>query len=234
MVVPMTMSDRFEGFSKGTVEFLLDLRENNDRAWFEANRDRYDRCIMEPSRAFVIAMGDRLRELSPRMVADPKVNGSLFRMNRDVRFSKDKSPYKTNLGIIFWEGPGKRMERPCFYFHLEEDTLMLAGGMYMIPDDLIGRYRDVVSEEGPAGELDGIVRSLSKEGMEIGGLHYKRPLKDHPETHPYSYLLRHNGVYGMVTTGIPEEFFSEGLIDMCFSTFRRMDPINRWFLRHVC
>jgi len=78
-------------------------------------------------------MGEKLRPLCPGINAIPKVNKSLFRINRDTRFAKDKSPYKTNLGILFWEGQGKRMESSGFYFHLEENLLMIGCGMYKFP-----------------------------------------------------------------------------------------------------
>ncbi len=228
------MTGGFEGFSEETVAFLLDLKENNDQGWFNENRDLYEKHFLEPSRAFVKAMGRRLPEISPNMIADPRVNRSLFRLNRDVRFSSDKTPYKTNLGILFWEGPGKRMERPSFYFQIEEDRMMLAGGMYMIPEGLLDRYREVVSKEGPAKELDGILKRLKKNGIQVGEEHYKRIPKGFTEDHPYSYLLKHNGVYGYVETGIPKEFFSEDLIDHCIERFKRMDPLNKWFLKFVC
>ncbi len=228
------MTSSFNGFSEETVAFFLDLKENNDQGWYNENRDRYEMSVMDPSRAFVIAMGKRLPEISPTLVADPRVNKSMFRLNRDERFSSDKTPYKTNLGILFWEGPGKRMERPSFYFQVEEDRMMLAGGMYMIPEGMLERYREVVSKEGPAKVLDGLIKKLKKEGIEVGGEHYKRMPKGYTEDHPYSYLLKHNGVYAFVETGIPKEFFSADLVDHCIGIYAKMDPLNRWFIEFVC
>jgi uncharacterized protein (TIGR02453 family) len=83
--------------------------------------------VKGPSGAFVVSMGAKLKAISPAIKAIPKVNQSLFRVNRDTRFSADKSPYKTNLGIWFWEGEKKRMECPGFYFHLDTENLMLGG-----------------------------------------------------------------------------------------------------------
>ena len=83
----------FNGFSGEMLRFLADLKENNSKEWFDPHRDDYDKYVMEPSREFVIDMGDRLREVIPGIVAAPRVNQSIFRLNRDTRFSKDKSPY---------------------------------------------------------------------------------------------------------------------------------------------
>lgn len=227
------MKDEFNGFQDETLKFLAELKLNNSREWFDENRDRYEKYLMEPARKFVIAIGDRLKEIFPEIRAEPKVNKSLFRMNRDIRFSPDKSPYKTNLGIIFPEGPRKRMECPGFYFHLEEDSLMLAGGMYMIPKDLLDPYRQVVAKEQPAKELAKILKKAEKDGIEIGGLHYKRIPRGFSEEHPYSFLLKHNGVYGMETTKVPDELFSKELLDYSLERFLRIDPMNRWFLKYL-
>jgi uncharacterized protein (TIGR02453 family) len=94
----------FEGFPRETLRFFEGLRANNTKEWFEAHRKDYEDHVKGPSGAFVIAMGAKLKEISPAIKAIPKVNQSLFRVNRDTRFSADKSPYKTNLGIWFWEG----------------------------------------------------------------------------------------------------------------------------------
>ncbi len=227
------MKEEFNGFREETLKFLAVLNLNNNKGWFDENRDRYEEHLMKPARNFVVAMGDRLKEISPEIRAEPKVNKSLFRMNRDIRFSPDKSPYKTNLGIIFPQGPRKRMECPGFYFHLEEDSLMLAGGMYMIPKDLLDPYRQVVAKEQPAKELAEILEKAKENGIEIGGLHYKRVPRGFSEEHPYSFLLKHKGVYGMETTEIPDELFSGELLDYSMERFVKIDPINRWFLKYL-
>jgi uncharacterized protein (TIGR02453 family) len=227
------MEKRFNGFHDETIQFLSDLKDNNSKEWFDENRERYDKYITEPSRKFVVSMGERLKEISPDIHAEPKVNKSLFRMNRDIRFSPDKSPYKTNLGIVFWEGPRKRMECPGFYFHLESDSLMLAGGMHILPKDLLDPYRKIVSEEGPAGELNKILERARRNGIEVGGIQYKRIPRGFTVDHPNSYLLKHNGVYGMETTSIPDELFSEKLIDYSLERFTKIDPMNRWFLKYL-
>ena len=121
----MAKNTAFTGFSKDTIKFFDGLRKNNNKDWFEQHRDMYENSVLEPSKAFVVAMGARLRAIAPRIIAVPKVNKSLFRINRDTRFSLNKSPYKTNLGIYFWEGVRPRMECSGFYFHLEPPKMIL-------------------------------------------------------------------------------------------------------------
>ncbi len=121
---------RFKGFSQETLDFFKKLKKNNDKNWFEMHREEYDDYVLNPAKAFVVAMGEKLKKLSPSINADPRTNKSLFRINKDLRFSKDKIPYKTNLGISFWDGPLARMESASFYFHVKSESLMLGAGIY--------------------------------------------------------------------------------------------------------
>src|SRR4030042_2947058 len=165
----------FSGFNKETVKFFKSLSLNNDRDWFAKHRETYDRQVMEPAKAFVVAMGERLRRVVPGIVAVPMVNKSIFRINRDTRFSLDPAPYKTNLGLYFWEGGISRMESPGFYFGLEPPDVHLGSGMYMFPDYFITRYRCAVVDPKLGKELGGILAKLAtRKDIELGGKHYKR------------------------------------------------------------
>ncbi len=107
-------------FTKETFAFLRDLAENNDREWFQANRSRYEEVMLAPSVRFIMDFGRRLQRISPHFRADPRpVGGSLFRIYRDTRFSNDKSPYKTHIGIQFRHAKGKDVHAPGFYLHIE-------------------------------------------------------------------------------------------------------------------
>ena len=109
-------------FNRKLFIFLKDLAENNNREWFKANKDRYDEDVKEPALAFVQAFSAKLEKLSPHFRADPRANGgSLFRIYRDTRFSKDKSPYKTYTGIQFRHYAAKDAHAPGFYLHLCKD-----------------------------------------------------------------------------------------------------------------
>lgn len=107
----------FNGFPKEYFSFFNNLKKNNSKQWFEKHRGEYDEFVMHPAREFVTGMGEKLRKIAPEVNAIPKINKSLFKINRDVRFSKDKSPYKTYMGIWLWEGDRKRMESSGFYLH---------------------------------------------------------------------------------------------------------------------
>ena len=105
-------------FTRKTFGFLRDLAENNDRDWFQANKGRYEEEVKEPALEFIRDFSEPLKALSPHFKADPRANGgSLFRIYRDTRFSKDKSPYKTFTGIQFRHDLGKDAHTPGFYLH---------------------------------------------------------------------------------------------------------------------
>ena len=100
-------------FTPALFEFLRELADNNNREWFQDNKARYERDVRDALVQFVADFGDRLHEISPHMVADPKLSvGSIFRIYRDVRFSKDKSPYKTNAGMHFRHEVGREVHGP--------------------------------------------------------------------------------------------------------------------------
>ena len=134
----------FSGFTKETVRFYAELRKNNNKPWFEEHRGIFEGHAMAEAKLFVAAMGERLKKIAPGLVAVPAVNKSIFRIYRDTRFSLDPTPYKTHLGIYFWDGSRPKMESAGFYFQLEPPDLYMGGGMYMIPDSLLDRYRRAV------------------------------------------------------------------------------------------
>jgi len=222
----------FHGFSKATVRFFTGLRKNNTKEWFERNREVYDSQVMAPAKLFVEAMGPRLKSIVPGVVAVPKVNKSIFRLNRDTRFSLDPTPYKTNLGIYFWDAARPRMESAGFYFHLEPPNMMLGGGMYMIPDNLITRYREAVVDPKRGAEIRKIVAAIrAVPGFTVEGTHYKRVPAGFDAGHPNAELLKHRGLYGGIEGKIPEEFYSAGLIDYCVKRFAVMQPLHRWLMK---
>ena len=101
----MAFDSDFKGFPVESVEFYNQLRDNNSKTWFEEHKTDFEKYVMEPARVFVKEMGKELRKISPAIVADTRYNRSIFRPFRDIRFSKDKSPYKTHLGVFFLGGP---------------------------------------------------------------------------------------------------------------------------------
>ena len=124
------MSD-FPGFTPELFRFLHELSENNVKSWWEPNKQRYEDVVRSPALAFITAVGERLAEVSPHYVAIAKKSGgSMMRPFRDTRFSKDKTPYKTNVGIHFRHRAGKDVHAPGLYVHIDPDEVFLATGLW--------------------------------------------------------------------------------------------------------
>jgi uncharacterized protein (TIGR02453 family) len=142
----------FRGFRPAAMTFLRSLKRNNTREWFQAHRDDYEREVRGPLAALVEELDVRLAELAPEIVGDPK--RSLFRIHRDVRFSSDKSPYKTNAACWFYHGDAGRGVGSTtphggagFYFHMEPGESMIGGGIWMPPRPTLTRLREQIDEE---------------------------------------------------------------------------------------
>jgi uncharacterized protein (TIGR02453 family) len=223
----------FQGFPKNLVTFYKELVCNNNRDWFDAHKTDYRRYVVTPAQQFVVTMGERLQELSPGIIADTRINGagSIFRVYRDTRFTHDKSPYKTFLGIFFWEGSRKKTENSGFYFHLEPEKLMLAAGIHVFPKSVLKTYRDaVVHPEYGMTLLEAIEDVTALGNFQVGGKHYKRIPRGYDANHKNAEFLFYNGLYAFTEGDIPDELFKMNCLDYCFDKFREMVSIHRWLV----
>jgi uncharacterized protein (TIGR02453 family) len=158
--------------------FLRELAENNDRAWFQANKARYVRQVQEPLLQFIAAFGEPLAEFAPRYLADPRpVGGSMFRIHRDVRFSKDKRPYKTQAAAQFRHRQGKDVHAPGFYLHLEPGAVFGGAGIWHPDGPTLRMIRTTIADD-PDGW------SEATRDLELGGDRLTRAPKGFDADHP--------------------------------------------------
>lgn len=133
-------------FTSATLKFLQELAENNNKAWFDDNRHRYENIVRAPALAFIEDIAPRLQIIAPRFRAIPKkVGGSLMRVYRDTRFSKDKTPYKLNIGIQFRHEAGKDVHAPGYYLHIEPGNHFLGAGIWRPDATALGKIRDAIT-----------------------------------------------------------------------------------------
>ena len=230
----MSNASRFSGFPKAAFKFFKDLENNNTREWFEENRGVFEKSVMGPAQDFVMEMGEKLKSVRPKIVAIPKVDKSIFRIYRDVRFSKDKTPYKTHLGIFLWEGPRKKLGNPGFYLQFDKSTFLVAGGLHSLPDDLLKSYRDAVSDPRKGNEIRKILNKLAKNSnYKLGGSHYKRVPRDYDPDNPNADLLLHNGLYVYSERSIPKETYKRDFLDYSYNIFKEMFPLHEWLVKNV-
>jgi uncharacterized protein (TIGR02453 family) len=176
-------------FSDATFAFLADLAENNDRDWFNANKTRYESDLKDPSIRFILAMGERLEPLSPSLRADPRtVGGSMFRIYRDVRFSKDKSPYKTHVGIQFRHAAGKDAHAPGLYLHIEPDACFLGLGTWRPASPAVRAIREAIVERPE--DWRAAAAALGAGGLDLAGDALKRIPRGFDKDHPLADDLR--------------------------------------------
>lgn len=166
-------------FSPRLFQFLAQLRRHNRRAWFLKHKPEYEKFARQASLRFIADLRLRLREVSPWLVANPKpVGGSLFRIYRDVRFSKDKSPYKTHVGMHFPHASSSEMvHAPGLYLHLEPNSCFLAGGVWQPDPRSLARIRDAIAWKPDEWRA-------AKRGLELGGDTLSRAPRGYPADHP--------------------------------------------------
>lgn len=221
-------------FPQSTIKFLTTLSKNNNKEWFEKYRVRYDLELLQPAMQFVIDIGEKLFHLSPNINAIPKIDKSIFRLYRDVRFSKNKAPFKTNLGLYFWEGGGKKMECSGLYFHIEPKLFFLGAGVYQFTNEQLKKYRKLISDPVVGKELNDIIlKLLKKKNFELGGKTYKKTPRGFDPDYKYNELLLHSGVYVFYESKKFDELSKKGPVDFTFSVFKDMYPLHQWFVENL-
>ena len=224
-----TVVTAFQGFSPELPQFLADLRENNSREWFQAHRERYEAVLMQPARAFVMAMAEPLKaRFGPDVHAEPKVHGSILAINRDTRFSPDKTPYKSHLDLWFWQGhgPGLSRERPGYFFRLTPESLILGAGMHAFSAEAaLAAYRRAVLDETLGPRLEHLAHYL-----DIRGRTYKRVPAGLPADHPRASWLCHTGLFAQVEQPLLAALYTPRFPEFCLDTFSTMVPLQQWLI----
>jgi uncharacterized protein (TIGR02453 family) len=224
---------QFRGFRPAAMRFFRSLKRNNTREWFQAHRDEYEHEVRAPLAALAEEMDVRFAELAPEIVGDPK--RSLFRIHRDVRFSSDKSPYKTNAACWFYHGDAGRGVGSTtphggagFYFHMEPGGSMIGGGIWMPPRPTLARLRERIDEDHR--DLRRVLADPSVK-KRFGALDDAAMLTRMPrgfrDDHPAADLLRHQSFTVGRLLG-DAELFSPRLPDLLARDYARLVPLVRW------
>lgn len=216
-------------FTRETFRFLQDLAENNERAWFDEHRERYDRHIKEPAQRFIVAVGERLGEVSGHLRADPRpVGGSLFRIYRDIRFSKDKRPFKTHTGIQFRHARGKDAHAPGLYLHMEPRNCFVGLGVWRPAGPALRKLREGIVED-PEGWRAAVGDQAFAERFELGGEQLSRAPRGFDPDHPLVEDLKRKDFVAF--TQVPQSFVTgSGAVD----DFLELALAGKPFMRFLC
>jgi uncharacterized protein (TIGR02453 family) len=216
-------------FTRELFEFLDDLGRNNNRDWFNANKDRYEDAVKEPALAFISDFAPHLYEISPHFRADARPSGgSLFRIYRDTRFSKDKSPYKTNTGVHFRHELGKDAHAPGFYLHLSPAESFAGVGIWHPDSDTLAKIRDAIVAE-PDRWISVARQPPFTDVYTFGGDALKRAPAGYDPEHPLIEDLKHKDFVGYVMLD-GETVTGDGFLE----EYARMCRVATPFTKFLC
>jgi uncharacterized protein (TIGR02453 family) len=189
-------TNRFRGFPEDLFRFLEELAANNNREWFTANKRRYQTAVVAPVSEFVQVMGTRLNRISPHFTADPRPNGgSMFRIYRDTRFSRDKRPYKENVGCHFRHAAGQSAHAPGFYLHLQPGEVFAGAGIWLPPGPALEKIRSAIAEQPDRWSKVVGDKHLVRRFGEIDGDSLKRCPTGYAEDHPFVADLKRKSFF---------------------------------------
>lgn len=219
-------------FTPATFAFLAELADNNNREWFRANKSRYDGDVKEPALAFISDFAPLLAGISTRFRADPRANGgSLFRIYRDTRFSKDKRPYKTHTGIHFRHEAAKDAHAPGFYLHLQPGQVFAGAGIWRPGGPALRSIREAIDED-PDAWLRASGDERFRASFELSGDSLIRAPKGFSVDHPHIADLRRKDFIGVAL--LDESTVLEDGFLTCFASLcRDAAPFQRWLCRAI-
>jgi uncharacterized protein (TIGR02453 family) len=220
----MPTATKTRSFRPELFRFLSDLKANNDRAWFAANKDRYEEHVRLPALDFIEDFAPRLEKISSHFVADPRPSGgSLFRIHRDTRFSKDKSPYKPYVGIRFSHERAKDAHAPGFYLHLQPGSVFVAAGIWHPDSPTLGTIREAIADD-PRGW------GRAKSALRLGGDSLKRAPAGFDPEHPLIEDLKRKDFITSVEL-TQKDACASGFLDHFAATCRERAPLVRFICR---
>ncbi|NTU71419.1 MAG: DUF2461 domain-containing protein [Coriobacteriia bacterium] len=218
----------FDGFSAGTLSFLRELAANNEREWFTENRARFDGELLDRQKAFVDAVGVAFAAVDPRVQCVPAVNRSIFRINRDTRFARDKSPYKTYSDMWFWIGPDRK-GAAGYFVRIVPEGIWVGGGAHWLAPEHLARLRAAIIAPATGEELAAMLDGLTAEGYELGDKTLARVPAGFSAESPRAELLKYTAVHAIEKTEpVPPEFAGPEFVDWCMERFLRTKPLVDW------
>jgi uncharacterized protein (TIGR02453 family) len=211
----------FTGFGEHAVDFFDGLEADNSKPYWEDNKHIYATDIRAPMEALLAELE---KEFATEASA-PKV----FRPYRDVRFARDKRPYKTNCGGVIEQGRGAG----AYYVEVSPDGLRVGGGCFHLEADQIARYRAAVADEIRGGALASVLDRLRRQGWSIKGDQLKTRPRDYPADHPRIDLLRYRSVYAVRVWEPDDALHERACLDRVRKAWRQVRPFNEWASDHV-
>ena len=218
----------FNGLPKDFFAFFRELKAHNERAWFEDNKQRYRESVQAPMSAFIEAMAPRMKKISKHFVCDPRPNGgSMFRIYRDIRFSKDKRPYKENAACHFRHALGRDAHAPGFYMHFAPDGILFGGGSWMPEPDALAKIRGAIAAKPVAWKKVVGDRALRKQFDGIEGEALSRPPRGFAPDHPLIEDIKKKSFFALRRESV-KLAQSPQLVGAVDAAFRGASPLMKF------
>lgn len=225
----------FDGFPEDTVAYLRALRKNNSREWFEAHRDDYRRCFAEPALGLIEALLPAAESLDPPHRGEARLNGSLRRINRDVRFSKDKRPYNPRIHMIFWTGDHPNRSSGI-HLVMGPDGFGYGAGHWAFEPEALSRYRAAVMDAGKRAALEAALAKARSVGCDLDEPQLKTVPRGFDGEAPGAELLRHKGIVARTLReedGHDRRLFTADCAAYCGVLMRALAPLDKWLCEQV-
>ena len=225
----------FTGYSTDALAFLSGLEAENSRTYFQAHRKVYEREVLAPTRALVGDLGRAAwARVSAGLQADPRVGRSLFRINRDLRFTKDPTPYNPWVDVILWEGSDTR-HSPSLILRMEGEYVTTGAGIMGMQGSLLERFRRAVADHRSGEALAGVLREIgiALPGGEISKPRWTRVPADYPPDHPRAELLRCDTVHVSVREPTPSEIHVSQFVDWLMTRYERFTTLHHWLVSAI-
>ena len=219
-------------FTKGALRFLTELRAHNSRDWFQANKDRFESQVRDPFLRLIADLAPGLKKIAPGFIVDPSANGgSMMRIYRDIRFSKDKSPYKTYAAAHFWHAKGKDGAAPAYFLHLEPGNSVIGGGIWQPEPKALKKIRDKIAGD-PKGWGRAITGGALGSTCRMAGESLKRPPAGYDPAHPFIDDIKRKD-FALSTPLTDQEITGDDFLDLVLQRLRATAPFVQFLSNAV-
>ncbi|MBN2591679.1 MAG: DUF2461 domain-containing protein [Sedimentisphaerales bacterium] len=228
----MEEENKFAGYCPATLKFLKSLEKNNNKQWFEKHKNDYKNFVLEPTRSLVNELGDFMLDIDPRFEIAPSINKTISRMYRDTRFSKDKTPYRSNFWIVFKRQKKEWSTQGCaYFFEVYKDWYHFGMGFYDAAPAIMSKFREQI-DENPEEFLKAISFYSKQKTFELKGENYKRII-DNSKPKEIQDWYQKKSMYLVCERKIDKALFSRKLVSDLKKGFDMLGPVYRYLQKTI-